>query len=697
MSNKRNELIFRPISHTFRRRGPSGPVPGPTMGTRDRHIRNQYPSVVKGLSVTCFGSSCYALINALEPQPGTIMTLLPRLVLLTLAAFLAAWAPVAPARAQSVDAGIDIPDRFEVKIGVLAFRGNERAVRRWTPTADYLSEAVPEYRFTIVPHTLDEIGRAASDGTIDFVLTNSGNYVMLESEQGISRIATLRVPATVEAGHVFGAVIITKAGRPDINDLSDLRGHSFIAVNRDGFGGFQMAWRELAAAGVDPFKDLTQLDFVGFPQDEVVYAVRDGRSDAGTVRTGTLENMAAEGKINMSDFRVLNRLTQPGFPYELSTALYPEWPFARTPHTPEDLTQKVAIALMSMPRDHHAAKKGRYGGWTVPADYSPVYDLFRDLRIGPYAELGKISLKDMLARHWQWLLFAFVLIVILAAWATHTESVVAERTQDLVDANKELERQIAERRKAEEEAQRRRNEVAHVWRFSTMGEMATNLAHELNQPLSAIANYARGAARRLAKDDTDPKPLLEAMDAISTQAERAGEIIRRVRTFLRKDDPTRRPLDVRDTVREVIDLLHVDILAHGTKIKTAFVAAPPLVDADPVQLQQVVLNLMRNGMEAMNAQDSGDRILHVSVSVPPNGGVEIAVSDQGAGIPQPDLDHIFDPFYTTKENGLGMGLPISRSIIESHGGRLTAASHLGGGTEFRVYLPATGEDATHAA
>lgn len=607
--------------------------------------------------------------------------------------------PVSNVHAQTVSPSTDltIPDRFEVRIGVLAFRGNERAIQRWTPTADYLSQAVPEYRFTIIPYTLPNIGIAVESGAIDFVLTNSGNYVMLESEYGISRIATMRVPDVVEAGHVFGAVIITQAGNPHIESLTDLDGKSFIAVNRNGFGGFQMAWRELKAAGIDPFKDIASLQFMGFPQDEVVYSVRDGRADAGTVRTGTLENMAAEGKINMGDFRVLNRRTQPGFPYELSTALYPEWPFARTPNTPEDLTQKIAIALMSMPRDHPAAKTGRYGGWTVPADYSPVYDLFHELRIGPYAELGKIRLKDVLARFGQWFLFAFVIIVILAAWATHTESVVAERTQDLVDANKELERQNAERRKAEEEARRRDNEIAHVWRFSTMGEMATNLAHELNQPLSAIGNYARGCARRLKKGDTDPKPLLEAMDAISTQAERAGEIIRRVRAFLRKDEPNRQRLDVRDTVHEVIDLLYSEIQAHGARVDISFSGMPPLVEADPVQLQQVILNLMRNGMEAMNTLPLDERVLRIAVSPPANGGTQITVSDCGTGIPESDLNQIFDPFYTTKANGLGMGLSISRSIIESHGGRLTATSNIGGGTAFSVFLPASEEDASHAA
>ena len=602
-------------------------------------------------------------------------------------------------RVGSADTVVDglIPETYEVKIGVLAFRGNEQALNRWSPTADYLSENIKGYIFRIVPLTLDEMEKAASTGTIDFVLTNSGNYVMLESDYGVSRIATMRTPSDVEVGNVFGAVIITKAGHADIHTLKDLKGRSFIAVNRNGFGGFQMAWREFAALNIDPFDDFTSLSFAGFPQDDVIYAVRDGRVDAGTVRTGTLENMEREGKISLSDFRVLNPQSHRGFPYELSTTLYPEWPLARMPSTPEDLSQKVAISLLSMPQDHPAARSGRYAGWSVPSDYKPVYDMFYDLRIGPYSELGKVTLKDVLRKHWHWFLFSFILIVILTGWATHTEAVVAERTRDLTLANEELETQIAERRKAEEEARRRQNEIAHVWRFSTMGEMATNLAHELNQPLSAISNYAQGCIRRLTAGQTDPVPLLEAMNNVSTQTERAGEIIRRIRTFLRKDEPKRQPLDASVVVHDVIDLLAFDISAHRARVETDFAPDLPRIDADPVQLQQVVLNLMRNGLEAMNAVPAPRRVLHLSTVAQEGGWVEISVADAGPGIPEDDFDHIFNAFYTTKDSGLGMGLSISRSIIESHGGRLSAVARPGGGTLFRMTLPISHEDATYAA
>ena len=287
----------------------------------------------------------------------------------------------------------------EATIAVLAFRGMAETLKRWSPTANYLTQNVPGHKFRIVPLSLDQIGDAARRDEVDFVLTNSGNYVDLEARYGISRIATLRSPDRVTAGNVFGAVIFVRADRRDIRNLSDLAGKSLMAVKSKGFGGFQMAWREIREAGIDPFEDLSSLQFSGFPQDAVAYGVRDGKVDVGTFRSGSLESLAAEGKIARSDFRILNAKTYPGFPYPVSTRLYPEWPFSRLRSTAQQLSQDVAVTLLQMPAGSPAAVQGSYGGWTVPLDYQRVHELFRLLRIGPYEHLGDITLTDLFDQH----------------------------------------------------------------------------------------------------------------------------------------------------------------------------------------------------------------------------------------------------------------------------------------------------------
>ncbi len=202
-------------------------------------------------------------------------------------------------------------DAPPIRIGVLAFRGAEHVMRSWSATADYLSAQVPGRRFEIVPLPLKTLRERAAAREIDYVLTNPGQYVVLEEALGISRIVTLKKPFTENLSNVFGAVIFVSAASP-IQDVKGLKGKVFGAVAENAFGGFQMAWRELKAAGIDPFTALKEVRFFGLPQDNIVLAVKSGEIDAGTVRTGVLETMAREGVIKLADFRVLDTRQVPG-------------------------------------------------------------------------------------------------------------------------------------------------------------------------------------------------------------------------------------------------------------------------------------------------------------------------------------------------------------------------------------------------
>lgn len=584
-------------------------------------------------------------------------------------------------------------ERAPVKIGVLAFRGGKDALKRWSPTADYLSAAIPNARFEVVPLEPEALNVAVEKGALGFVLTNTGNYVDLEARHGISRIATLRTPS----GSVFGAVIFTRAARADIETLEDLRGKSFMAVQPEGFGGLQMAWRELKAHGLDPFKDFKTLKFSGFPQDNIAFAVLKGEVDAGTFRTETLETMAAEGKIRLQDFRVLNPRSPPGFPFLVSTRLYPEWPFAKLKNSPPELAQGVAIALLQMPENAPAARAGDYRGWTVPLDYTPVHELYRELRLGPYAELGEITVADLAKQYGHWIAAAILVLIVFGLWLLRTEHLVARRTRELSRANAELERAAAERHRAEAEARERRAELAHVHRLNTMGEMASGFAHELNQPLAAVVNYARGAVRRLKQNAVEPGELLAVLEQVAAQAERAATIVRRIRAFIRKEEPRHAALDFNKIIVETAGLMTAEAERGGVRLILDLANPLPRVHADAVQLEQVIVNLVRNAVEAMVEASSPVREITLRTLRSADGAVEIAVEDTGPGLPQIGRERLFDPFFTTKADGLGLGLSISQSIVEAHGGQLTAAPSPGGGAGFRFTLPVAGEARHDAA
>jgi PAS domain S-box-containing protein len=246
---------------------------------------------------------------------------------------------------------------------------------------------------------------------------------------------------------------------------------------------------------------------------------------------------------------------------------------------------------------------------------------------------------------------------------------------------------VTQRKRVEEDARRHRNELAHTGRITIMGEMATSLAHELNQPLTVISGCAQVCRDKLHLPNATLEEMSDPVEQIAEQAQRANEIIRRTRAFLRKDDDERRLIDVNEAIRAVADLLRVDAQEQGAVVDLHLADGLPRVMADLIQVQQVVLNLAHNGMEAMAGRKFGQRHLTVETSAGPGGVVEIAVRDTGHGIPAKDLSWVFEPFFTTKPSGLGMGLAISRSIAESHGGRLWAASEEGVGTVFRFTLP----------
>jgi len=248
-----------------------------------------------------------------------------------------------------------------------------------------------------------------------------------------------------------------------------------------------------------------------------------------------------------------------------------------------------------------------------------------------------------------------------------------------------------EHERAQNELQHTRSELAHVARVTTMGELAASIAHEVNQPLGAIVGNADICRSWLQEKDVDLKQVAEALEDISNDGHRASQIISRIRSLVKKHVPEKAPLNLSDVAREVIGLVGHEAQRKQVIIHSQLGESLPTVEADRVQLQQVLLNLCMNGIEAMHETDANQRQLTVQTVVS-NGSVLAAVSDRGMGIELAKAEQLFKPFHTTKANGMGMGLAISRSIIESFGGKLWAESNAGGGAIFSFSLPAGSQE-----
>jgi signal transduction histidine kinase len=300
-----------------------------------------------------------------------------------------------------------------------------------------------------------------------------------------------------------------------------------------------------------------------------------------------------------------------------------------------------------------------------------------------------------------------LLLVLLAIWgATHGEGPFVTSSPEenarsvqlfliamtvpvllLAAALEERRKDIVAQRRAELEAKEQRAQLTHLTRVALLGQLSGALAHELNQPLTAILSNAQAALHFLKADRIDPAELREILDDIVAEDQRAGEVIHRLRALFKRGETELQLLRVNELVRESLDLAHGDLVTRNVAVATDLSPNLPPVRGDRVQMQQVLLNLLVNACEAMSADAGGPHHVTIATCTTDDGAVQISVTDRGPGIPAEQEPRLFEPFFTTKHQGLGLGLSISRSIVTAHGGRLWGTNNAGPGATFRIVLP----------
>lgn len=309
------------------------------------------------------------------------------------------------------------PEDATLTLGVLAKRGEAICVQKWQATADYLTETIEGADFELVPLGFDEVPQTATTGAIDFYIVNPLLYVRMAHEHGIRRIATMRNRSMSGEGlSVFGSVVFFRADATPNPTWEDLNSIQIGAVDELSFGGWLAAKWQMRHEGANLRRD--RLQFFG-SHDAVVRAVSDGIVQGGVVRSDSLERLAAEGEISLADFAIIphgkdSDPTLQSFTFLHSTELYPEWPAAAAPHTPESMAQQVAVALMQMPPDSAAALASQTLGWTIPADYTSVENALRDLRIPPFEDHGRVGYWEAARQHWlPFLVFILLFVTVL--------------------------------------------------------------------------------------------------------------------------------------------------------------------------------------------------------------------------------------------------------------------------------------------
>jgi len=276
------------------------------------------------------------------------------------------------------------------------------------------------------------------------------------------------------------------------------------------------------------------------------------------------------------------------------------------------------------------------------------------------------------------------------------EARVQQRTAELAEANDELRAEIGRRERAEQERLQAQQalstlqaELTHVARVTTMGELAASIAHEVNQPLAAVVTNANAGLRWLASVPPNFVEVRATLQRIQRDGQRAGDVLGRIRELLKKSPPQPSPQDINVLLRDVLSLLPDSLVSHHVEVQLELARDLPPVLGDRVQLQQVILNLLLNGVDAMSAVTDRPRRLTIASRVLDDGLVALTVADSGVGVDPTVFEKLFEPFFTTKAHGMGMGLSVSRSIVQRHGGQLWASTNKGHGTTFHVALPVT--------
>ncbi len=575
-----------------------------------------------------------------------------------------------------------------VKIGVLATRGAENSLQIWSPTADYLTEHIPGYTFKIIPLSHSRIISSVQNGEEDFILTNPSFYVELEQGYGVNRIATLKELRLGRVYSKYGGVIFSRTDRTDIRKLSDLKGKSFMGVSEDSLGGWLMAWRELKENGINPHKDFNDLSF-GETHDEVVYAVRDGLVDVGTVRTNTLELMSAEGKINLQDFFVFPRLYDDGLrtPYLCTTREYPDWPMAKAKDTPDELAEKVTVALLQMKVDSPAALAAGCAGWTIPLSYQPVMECMMELRVGPYKDLGRITIGNLVHDYWRWILVSFLVFGSHVAFT----GLILKLNRKIKASNLTLSDEMELHKKMDVELglAKEQAEAATL----AKSQFLANMSHEIRTPMNGIIVATDLAlAESVSKEVEHYLHIVQNSsfvllgiinDILDYSKIEAGQLELKERVF-RLDEMFDRVMDVfvNQAAEKGIELL-VDIDRD----------TPRILHGDSLRLQQILTNLIGNSLKftgsngiilvsVRDISDTTDGLTADQVML------AFAVKDNGIGISPDYLPILFEPFTqgdsssTRKHEGTGLGLSICKKFVSMMHGTINVDSMVGQGSTF---------------
>lgn len=534
-----------------------------------------------------------------------------------------------------------------------------------------LKQYFGEDRVQVAHLSLTELSEAIKRGDVDVFLSSAGFYRRL-ADEGVKSLVSAVSLSYPDPNHGEGTAIVAAADRSDIESLRDLKGGVLATSTPTAFTGLLVPYGEMMKQGIKVDGFFRETLYLG-DDDAMETAPRhllDGTADVAFLRLCFLEEWLERHPEHQGRFKVINRKDGPGEVCARSTELYPTWTVGTTKVTDPRVSRSVTQALLAL---KPTGTNGIY--WGVATDYSSVDKLFRETRTGPYAYLNTWSLKRFIAEYWHWLMLAGVLVAGLTLHSVRVTQLVHKRTAALRQS-------LAELQVLKEEAQGAAQRIERLERAGVVAQLSVIFAHEMRQPLGAISLYSFGLRRMLGNGSTDTARMTDVIDRLDRQTERANEIVARVRSYAKAEQPTR----VLVSLREQVDRAAADLKTTG-RYSTALrviVTDEPVVTADPLEMELVALNLMKNALEASDAAGGAGEVV-VTLFEEDERAI-ITVADDGGGTRE-TVERLNRGLGSTKAEGLGLGLSIVRGILEAYGGRLAFSARRQGGLVARVTVP----------
>ncbi len=558
----------------------------------------------------------------------------------------------------------EINDPSDLKIGVL----EKDNIDKWDETETFLNSSIDGHTFEFVEVTYENYVSKIENKDVDFIIANPSMYVQLGIKHGVSHIATMKNISGGETLLSYGSVVFTKQGN-SYDEYSDLKNKSFAAVNQESFGGWQMTLKELINNDIDPEKDFSSLVFVN-DEYELVNGVLDGTYDAGTVRTGVIEEMISEGIINLRDIHVISE-SNSNFPLLLSTQLYPEWTFGKASHISSDLGNKVSATLLSIEDTSLAATESGISGWVVPLNDQDVHTLLKEIEFGSYENYSAVSFQNSLYHNR--ILFVIILCAIfmissITIWLMNTRGELVKMTEK----SQQMEKFAVEASEAK-------------------GEFLANMSHEIRTPMSAIVGLST---------------LMESTDLSNNQKEYNTKlkssavnllgIINNILDYSKIEAKKMRLENTEFVMREVLQNVANTVTFKADEKDIEFVYQlqknlPGKFYGDPLRLGQILINLVTN---AIKFTDEGQVVLYIESDIIHNKYVlTFSIKDSGIGMTEDQIEKIRMPFtqadssFTRRYGGTGLGLTISNNLIQLMGGKMEIYSKVDEGSTFKFTLP----------